>query len=788
MYLSQHLEVELFSNIINIQDSFSLFDADHDTFLSLKKGELTLYHKETKETFSFLAGNVVFVPAGENCTCTAIEDNLLYVLSVDKHFLPSILEPGQSLTLYPNHRHLVRNSDELSLIISQLCINCFKENNTYRMFSLLNELADLLRSKYIQFTQPESANLSSRITQMRLRHIQEYLEAHYPQQLSLNELAEELYLTPQYLSRFIKKHLGATFSQYLTQIRLQHALRRLQGSSDSVISIALNCGFPNISAFNRAFRDVYHTSPNAYRNQYLTQNNAPASSPIRTEELDRVHGDETLPLIHTHFGTPTAYAKPWGDTINIGALTNALKVSFHDIFLMSRKQLAIKYVRFHNLFSPEIIHLDELTNEYEFSTLDEILDFFQEAEVYPFVELSSKPGHNSTTAMPVENPDAARLLEAILLHVIQRYGSAYVSNWRFELWCPHSAKLLYPEDFSSYFKQYKSYQKIIKNLLPRCAIGGCGFNMSSQISEYQRFLDACTQEGITFDFLSFSGYSHSISPQVDELISPNPDHILETFRSCRRLVQNSIYRNTPIYITELTSSVVFKNYSLASVFQAAFLCYNMLQFIDGCDCVAYLGYWDDSEKDAMTMQRFYPRFGFLDRTGIAKPAFFAYAFLSRLGRNLVSLNDNYILTCNSNNRFQLLIFNYIHFNDEYCLNPLAPVPLERTYEMFENGESKSWHFKCDTFPSGRYKVVKHAISRDHGSILDEYIRIAQRTNTSETDMHRMIINMNEEECSYYRQVVLPKMELSYLDITDSLNLDITLSPHEVAFFEFVRIS
>jgi AraC-like DNA-binding protein len=83
-------------------------------------------------------------------------------------------------------------------------------------------------------------------------------------------LAEVLRLTgmskPTF-SRQFKQHSGKTFSEFVNQVRLQAACRELAETDDSVLEIALACGFTQISFFNRLFRRVYRCSPTRYRAQ-----------------------------------------------------------------------------------------------------------------------------------------------------------------------------------------------------------------------------------------------------------------------------------------------------------------------------------------------------------------------------------------------------------------------------------------------------------------------------------------------------------------------------------------
>ncbi|MCY1559897.1 HTH-type transcriptional activator RhaS [compost metagenome] len=69
-------------------------------------------------------------------------------------------------------------------------------------------------------------------------------------------------------SRFIKKRTGKTFIDILNEIRLGHASRMLIDTTNTVFEIAYNCGFNNISNFNRVFKKKKNTTPKSFRENF----------------------------------------------------------------------------------------------------------------------------------------------------------------------------------------------------------------------------------------------------------------------------------------------------------------------------------------------------------------------------------------------------------------------------------------------------------------------------------------------------------------------------------------
>lgn len=81
---------------------------------------------------------------------------------------------------------------------------------------------------------------------------------------TLKELSVLYRKNEKYMGRLFKKEMGMTFHQYCLMLRLQKAEALLLKTSDKIINIALECGFNNISYFNRVFKAHYGMSPSEY--------------------------------------------------------------------------------------------------------------------------------------------------------------------------------------------------------------------------------------------------------------------------------------------------------------------------------------------------------------------------------------------------------------------------------------------------------------------------------------------------------------------------------------------
>jgi AraC-like DNA-binding protein len=92
-----------------------------------------------------------------------------------------------------------------------------------------------------------------------------YIQAHFADSLSVDELASACNLSVSALERRFKKHLGKTPHQYIVQVRLEHARRLLMETGKPVGTIALETGFADHSHFTRAFSKHFGSPPSGLR-------------------------------------------------------------------------------------------------------------------------------------------------------------------------------------------------------------------------------------------------------------------------------------------------------------------------------------------------------------------------------------------------------------------------------------------------------------------------------------------------------------------------------------------
>ena len=102
----------------------------------------------------------------------------------------------------------------------------------------------------------------------RVLKVKNYISKNYMEEIRLAQLAEIAGMSPSAFSRFFKLHTGRNLSDYIIDIRLGYAARKLVDTNHSISEISFECGFNNLSNFNRIFKRKKGYSPSEFRENY----------------------------------------------------------------------------------------------------------------------------------------------------------------------------------------------------------------------------------------------------------------------------------------------------------------------------------------------------------------------------------------------------------------------------------------------------------------------------------------------------------------------------------------
>lgn len=158
----------------------------------------------------------------------------------------------------------------------------FSEELSQRVFNKLNSLQNALDSKkiilFLEILELLSEDENKRILSTvisnqtikdtnlkRLNRVLDFISNNFTEEISVNQLAELVHLTPNAFCRYFKKHTRKTFKTYLNEIRIDYACNLMAEEQSPIYEIGYKSGFNNVSHFIRTFKKIKGTLPFKYK-------------------------------------------------------------------------------------------------------------------------------------------------------------------------------------------------------------------------------------------------------------------------------------------------------------------------------------------------------------------------------------------------------------------------------------------------------------------------------------------------------------------------------------------
>lgn len=126
-------------------------------------------------------------------------------------------------------------------------------------------IVDILSLLLLDITESKEEKYPGRLTMTEVR---KYLDLHYTEKFSLDELSERFFLSKYHLSREFHRYYGITLNQYVITRRLTQAKKLLRFSGLSLEEIARQCGFYDASYLNRQFKSSEGITASEFRRKW----------------------------------------------------------------------------------------------------------------------------------------------------------------------------------------------------------------------------------------------------------------------------------------------------------------------------------------------------------------------------------------------------------------------------------------------------------------------------------------------------------------------------------------
>lgn len=189
------------------------------------------------------------------------------------------LELSQLFTQYkPNKTQAVSACINIYTYLHDLLQNEISETNAFpysidiaRQLALLGSLDDILVwldsfcEKVCSLLADRKENRCDRLVYMAKRYIHE----HYKEKLTLSDIAEHLKISSGHLSSTFSRYMNRTVSDYIAEVKVEHAKELIDSGQFLIYEIADQLGFENAYYFSKVFKKVTGMSPKSYETLHI---------------------------------------------------------------------------------------------------------------------------------------------------------------------------------------------------------------------------------------------------------------------------------------------------------------------------------------------------------------------------------------------------------------------------------------------------------------------------------------------------------------------------------------
>lgn len=670
---------------------------------------------------------------------------------------------------------------EMRKLLAQLMVIYCRQDEGYRL-EMHEMLCKILITLIRRFKKQGRISENIHVEDTRLKQIILYLEQHYDEQLTLEDVAHKFYLSPSYFSRYFKQQLGTGFINFLMNIRLEHSVKDLLYTTESITYISLKNGFPNTKSFSNLFKKVYGETPHTFREKnsqekvalveslQLQESEVLLSSPDILMKLGVLiaEGENTKPFSNTETGfeeleidvssVNRKILNHPNHILMIGELRELLKKPVRTQVLLAKEDLHIKYVGIQKLLSGRTISPAVETDE----LIPTTSPYYNSDEVIQFMKTNNLSLYIQVNYAEISSDENAYLhkLQSFLKHCLQVFGESYLATWCF----------LFSETFDQAFgskqleKFYLKLRKLIKTEIPSIQVGAFlpfSFTAGTTNDQYKWIL----QQAAEIDFLAYKVSPNEVinfKELIDHHYGLAKDFIKEKTEKLKQYLKaHSIEK--PLHL--LTWNTISGNtrYTNGTFFRGALILNDAIKVSDD---VKTLGFWINTETHEQNMGgKDLPLEGMelFHYFNGKRPVYYAMSFFKKLQGKVVAKGPSYIMTENERG-YQLVLMNSNIVNPYFSIEETFLQKLMREMRVTIKG-----------IPFGEYQIRKYVFDKDHGALYKNW-----RENNSKYGMDQEIID-------YIIRTSHPSLEVFDEMIDEEWSFYSYLTVNAVHFFEIRKV-
>lgn len=182
--------------------------------------------------------------------------------------------PTQLSFVLPELTQVVRTLNAIGMprrYVGKACAGIIRLLEEMQTLDSAKKLPLILQLLILIAENNESEEIGCRALNKSIKNVEKfriYCECNFYRSITLDGTAAYMNMNKSALCKFVKKHTGKTFTNYINSLRLKKVAFLLTSTTDPACDIAYDCGFSSIPYFHRLFSRNYGMTPNAYRKKY----------------------------------------------------------------------------------------------------------------------------------------------------------------------------------------------------------------------------------------------------------------------------------------------------------------------------------------------------------------------------------------------------------------------------------------------------------------------------------------------------------------------------------------
>ncbi len=364
----------------------------------------------------------------------------------------------------------------------------------------------------------------------------------------------------------------------------------------------------------------------------------------------------------------------WRFCVGTGRIELALRRDYQDSLALIQREIGFRHIRGHGLLSDGMgVHRPyewqgERRVQHSFTYVDQVVDAYLALGIRPFLELGFMPAElasgdqtvfwwRGNVTPPRSHQEWAGLVRATVAHLVDRYGLDEVRTWPVEVWNePNLSDFWQGADEAAYHRLYEVTAHAVKEVDAGLQVGGPAISPAAD-EWLDRFAEFAERTDAPVDFVSKHAYTSGPAQHVPfgsyQTLAPARD-LLEQFATPRDRLKSTRLGELPVHITEFNSSYCPDNPIHDTAFNAAYLAPVLAGGGDHVDSFSYWTFSDMFEEAGVPTALFHGGFGLLTHRQVKKPTYHLYAFMARMGEEVLARGDDHLVTRHTDGRVTVL--------------------------------------------------------------------------------------------------------------------------------------